>query len=172
MGMKNALLVLNKLAAEGVINDYAIGGAMGAMYYIEAVTTIDLDVFVVLPDENRIDVLSPLYARLRELGYAPDALYGECINVEGVPIQFLMAYSPLLKEAMQHTRTFDYKGIDAKVIDAPYLAAICAQTNRAKDQLRLLMFLSLVDFDKKGFYDILDRFGMSEVREKFENEDN
>ena len=43
--MKTALRVLNDLVAEKVIKDYAIGGAMGAMFYMEAVTTMDLDVF-------------------------------------------------------------------------------------------------------------------------------
>ena len=35
--MKTALRVLNDLVAEKVIKDYAIGGAMGAMFYMEAV---------------------------------------------------------------------------------------------------------------------------------------
>ena len=34
--MKTALRVLNDLVAEKVIKDYAIGGAMGAMFYMEA----------------------------------------------------------------------------------------------------------------------------------------
>ena len=33
--MKTALRVLNDLVAEKVIKDYAIGGAMGAMFYTE-----------------------------------------------------------------------------------------------------------------------------------------
>ena len=33
--MKKTLEVLNRLVAEGVVNDYAIGGAMGAMFYME-----------------------------------------------------------------------------------------------------------------------------------------
>lgn len=36
--MKTALRVLNDLVAEKVIKDYAIGGAMGAMFYMEAVS--------------------------------------------------------------------------------------------------------------------------------------
>ena len=42
--MKQALKVLSELVAEGVIGGYAIGGAMGATFYLEPVVTMDLDV--------------------------------------------------------------------------------------------------------------------------------
>ena len=48
--MKKALEVLNDLERDGVIGRYAIGGAMGATFYVEPFTTFDLDVFVVLPE--------------------------------------------------------------------------------------------------------------------------
>ena len=46
--MKKTLEVLNKLVAERVIRDYAIGGAMGALWYMEAITTTDLDILFCL----------------------------------------------------------------------------------------------------------------------------
>jgi hypothetical protein len=52
--MKTALSVLNELEHDGVIGRYAIGGAMGAAYYIEPVLTFDLDVFVMLPETEGI----------------------------------------------------------------------------------------------------------------------
>ena len=33
--MKEAIKILNEMVADGVINDYAIGGAMGATFYLE-----------------------------------------------------------------------------------------------------------------------------------------
>ena len=39
--MKKTLEVLNRLVAEKVIKDYAIGGAMGAVWYMEAISTMD-----------------------------------------------------------------------------------------------------------------------------------
>ena len=41
--MKEALNVLAELVAGGVIEDYAIGGAMGATFYLEPVVTMDLE---------------------------------------------------------------------------------------------------------------------------------
>jgi hypothetical protein len=43
------LQVLNELERGGVIDRYAIGGAMGATFYVEPLLTFDLDVFVVPP---------------------------------------------------------------------------------------------------------------------------
>ena len=41
--MKEALKVLAEFVAGGVIEDYAIGGAMGATFYFESVVTMDLE---------------------------------------------------------------------------------------------------------------------------------
>ena len=58
--MKEALRVLAELVAEGVIEDYAIGGAMGATFYLEPVVTMDLDVFVLFKDNTSLLPLQPI----------------------------------------------------------------------------------------------------------------
>ncbi len=65
--METTLRVLNDLERAGVVSRYAIGGAMGATFYIEPVLTFDLDVFIVLPGmSGGLQTLSPLYeARLQ-----------------------------------------------------------------------------------------------------------
>ena len=165
--MKTALRVLNDLVAEKVIKDYAIGGAMGAMFYMEAVTTMDLDVFVVFNDDLNLLPLQPIYDALKAKGYHPDEHERECVNVAGTPVQLLPAFSPLLAEALEHARPFDYEGTPAKVLEAEYLAAICVQTGRMKDRLRVQMFLSSDGFDKKKFEDLLDKFGMSKEKSQW-----
>jgi len=154
--MKKTLEVLNKLTAENVIRDYAIGGAMGALWYMEAVTTMDLDVFVLFIDESSLDPIGPIYKRLKELGYQLDPDHAECINIEGVPVQLLPVYNELLKDAMEHAHGFDYEGVPTKVLSAEHLAAICVQTGRMKDRLRVEMFLRCDKFDKGSFFAILD----------------
>lgn len=160
--MKRTLEVLNRLVDSGTINDYAIGGAMGAMFYIEAVTTVDLDVFVIFPDESDIVVLGPVYAKLKEWGYLPDEHERECVRIEGTPVQFLPAYNDLLQESLSNSRAFEYEGVSTKVLSAEYLAAICVQTGRIKDKLRVQMFLHMTGFDLLVFKDILNRFGLKE----------
>ena len=60
--MEKTLQVLNDLERAGVVSRYAIGGAMGATFYVEPVLTFDLDVFVVLPQTaGGLLTLTPLY---------------------------------------------------------------------------------------------------------------
>ena len=159
--MKTALKVLNELVAEKVIKDYAIGGAMGAMFYMETISTIDLDVFVVFCDDFNLLPLQPIYDALKVRGYSPDENERECVNVAGTPVQFLPAYNPLLIEAVVHSLPFDYEGIPTKVLEAEYLAAICVQTGRMKDRLRVQMFLESEGFDKDKFELILTKFNLT-----------
>ena len=42
--MKGTIEVLNDLEVGGIVSRYAIGGAMGAIFYIEPCLTFDLDV--------------------------------------------------------------------------------------------------------------------------------
>lgn len=162
--MKRTLQILNKLVTEHVIRDYAVGGAMGAMWYMEAITTMDLDVFVLFADEDSLNPLAPIYKRLGELGYVQDPQQKECVNIEGVPVQFLPVYNELLLDAMKNAHGFDYEGVPTKVLSAEHLAAICVQTGRMKDKLRVEMFLRSEKFDKQIFFSILEA---SKLRERF-----
>jgi len=160
--MKKTLEVLNKLVTEKVIRDYAIGGAMGAMWYMEAITTMDLDVFVLFVDELSFDPIAPIYKRLREMGYEQDPQQKECVNIEGVPVQFLPVYNELLQDAVKNSVGFDYEGTPTRVLSAEHLAAICVQTGRTKDKLRVDMFLHTDKFDRARFFTILDSCNLRE----------
>ena len=62
--MKAALETLLKLRDEGLLARFAIGGAIAASYYVEAVVTEDLDVFAFLtPAPSGLLLLGPLYER-------------------------------------------------------------------------------------------------------------
>lgn len=164
--MKKTLDVLNKLVREKVIRDYAIGGAMGAMFYAEAVTTMDLDIFVLFSDETSLISLAPIYDKLKEWGYNPDEYEKECVNIEGTPVQFLPAYDDLLQEALAFARTFDYEGVSTKVMLAEYLALICVKTGRLKDKLRVQMLMTSDGFSTKKFMELLTKF---KLMERFES---
>jgi hypothetical protein len=47
--VKATLEAINQMQADGVIGKYAIGGAVGATFYLEPAATLDVDIFVVLP---------------------------------------------------------------------------------------------------------------------------
>jgi hypothetical protein len=44
--MKIALTEINALREAGIIGESAIGGAIGATFYLEPISTFDLDIFV------------------------------------------------------------------------------------------------------------------------------
>ena len=159
--MKEALKVLAELVAEGVIENYAIGGAMGATFYLEPVVTMDLDVFVLFKDNDSLLPLQPIYDALRKRGCLPDDRMPECIDIGGTPVQFLPVCNSLLEEALTQAISFDYDGVAARVLPAEYLAAISVQTGRAKDKLRVQSFLASERFDRKRFAEICAAHGLA-----------
>ena len=96
--MEATLKVLNELEREGVIARYAIGGAVGAIFYMEPFLTYDLYVFVLLPQTaGGLLTLAPIYETLKQRGCEEE---GECLLIEGMPVQFLPADNALLEEAL------------------------------------------------------------------------
>lgn len=92
--MEKTLRVLNKTVRDGVIEQYAIGRAVAAIFYIEPFNTNDLDVFFYMNEpSNKLDILAPLYDHLLKQGYKAQ---GEAVEIEGWPVQFLPACNPLL----------------------------------------------------------------------------
>ena len=115
MVVKRTIEVLNELEQQGVFSRYAIGGAMGAIFYTEPFLTFDLDVFVVLPAAGGgLLTLAPIYDALRARGYIEQA--NECVIVEGVPVQFLPAYNSLVEEALNHAQNTTYENVPTRVL--------------------------------------------------------
>ena len=94
MSLEGAVAVLNRMVADRVVSRYAIGGAMGAMFYIEPVNTEDLAVYVDFTADQIIVSLEPIYAYLDSIGY-PERR-GIWAVIEGIPDQFLPVAGPLL----------------------------------------------------------------------------
>jgi len=154
--MQGTLQILNELERTGVLGRYAIGGAMGATFYVEPLLTFDLDVFVVLPrTEGGLLSLAPLYETLRARGYAEE---GECVVVEGVPVQFLPAYNALLEEALAQARETAYdETTRTRVLRAEHLVAICLQTGRDKDRERVRILSAQAELDRDYLAAVLAR---------------
>jgi hypothetical protein len=158
--MEATLKVLNELEREGVFQRYAIGGAVGAIFYMEPFLTYDLDVFVLLPQTaGGLLTLSPIYEELKRRGYAEDA---ECVEIEGMPVQFLPAYNPLLEEALAEARDTPYGGTTTRVLRPEHLAAIMVQTGRDKDRQRFSTFMQEATMDAKYLRSVLQRHQLTD----------
>ncbi len=153
--MKATIAVLNDLEAKGVVNRYAIGGAMGAMFYVEPVATYDLDIFVVLPAiPSGLLMLTPIYDALGQRGYEPK---DEHVVIEGIPVQFLPAYNPLLEEALARARTVEVEGMPTRVLQIEHLICVSVQVGRSKDRERVQLLMEEGQVDLKLLAEICSR---------------
>ena len=159
--MKRTIEVLNELEKEGVFSRYAIGGAMGAIFYTEPFLTFDLDIFVVLPaGVGGLLTLAPIYDALRARGYTEEA--NECVIVEGVPVQFLPVYNSLVEEALSRAQDTTYENIPTRILRSEYLVAIALQTGRSKDRDRVRILREQAQLDMSVLADILKRHQLEE----------
>jgi hypothetical protein len=164
--MQETLELINKLQSSGTIAQYAIGGAVGATFYLEPFATEDLDIFVVIPTApgSSLISLSPIYDYLREHGCVVE---GEHIMAAGWPVQFLPASTPLEVEALERASPVDLNGTPTWVIRAEHLAAIALSTGRTKDHARILQFLDQQRIDETLLDDILKRHALEEKWTRF-----
>jgi hypothetical protein len=164
--MKETLAVIERLHADGVIGRYAVGGAVGATFYLEPMATADVDIFVLFERAPLIVTLTPIYEACAKLGYQAE---GEAIRIEGWPVQFLAATNPLLVEAVSHAVTRESDGLTTRVMTAEHLMAVALQTGRAKDHARLVMFVEAQIAKMDRLREILGRHSLLEAWAKFEN---
>ncbi len=159
--MKEALKALNHLVADGVIGDYAIGGAIGASFYLPAMQTEDVDAFVFLPAQTSspLVLLTPVYAALQAQGGVIDREY---VRFGEWPVQILTDATPLIKDAIRKAITVDFEGVPTRVFRPEHLCAVALETGRAKDYARVAMFLEAGEVDRAALDSLADEQGLSE----------
>ena len=85
MKIAEVFQVIQRMLSEGVIDDYAIGGAVGATFYLEPVSTLDVDIFVSFSGSEGGGLINPqpVFDYLASLGYT---MQGEYIMIGGWPV--------------------------------------------------------------------------------------
>ena len=136
--MKATLETINAMQAEGVIGKYAIGGAVGATFYLEPSATLDVDIFVALPTNRQ----------------------GEHIIIGNWPVQFLPASDRLEIEALEQAVPTEVEGVRTWVMSAEHLVAIALRTGRSKDYARILQFVEAEAVDRTRLERLLIRHGL------------
>jgi len=155
--MQSVCDILEQLLAEGILSNYAIGGATAAGFHGEPLATRDIDVFVFLdPTAGRILVtLDPIFRRLAEMGFS--TFEEEGLLLDGFPVQFLGAFTPLETEAVENANIVEWDQHRLRVMRPEHLAAIALSVGRPKDRARVVYLLSLPEFDRPYFAAILER---------------
>lgn len=165
--MRDTLQMINEMQAAGVIGKFAIGGAVGATFYLEPAATLDIDIFVILPTnpDSSLVSLTPIYEYLTARG---GAIESEHIVVGGWPVQLLPASDALEIEALDQAAPAEVDGVSTWVMTAEHLVAIALKTGRAKDHARILQFLDSPVLDRSKLDSILTRHALATKWEQFE----
>lgn len=155
-----ALRALNQIVQDGVIEEYAIGGAWAATMYVNNLTTQDLDVFVFLKPSSGFSLLTltPIY----------DALKGQGAVIEGehvrfgseIPVQILPDTNALVAEGIKQSAPAEVAGVPTRVFTAEHLCAIALQLGRDKDDRRVRMFVEEAAVSLDALKGIIDRHGL------------
>ena len=154
--LADVLRAANELVSVGLIKDYALGGALAAIYYTEPVTTYDADIVLIASDKTLSEGIPAIYEHLQSKGWRVER---EHLLIKDFPVQFLAA-SGLTEEAVRNAKRIEYEGVPAKVFRPEYIIAIAASVGRHKDFARIEQMLDQVKIDKLLLDDILRRYNL------------
>ena len=127
VAIKEAIQTINRMQSDGVIERYAIGGAVGATFYLEPVATLDIDIFVEFQTEpgSRIVSLEHIF---KYLGNRGCRMEGDYVVIGNWPVQFLPAGSPLLQESLATAVEKDVEDTPVRVFTPEHIVAIALAT--------------------------------------------
>jgi len=166
--MERVIQVINRMEADGVIDDYAIGGGIASIYYLEPYLTDDIVIFIpvasVAVGEAGLISLEPIYGYLKGLGYRPSK---EGVLIEDWLVQFIPTFEPMQEEAIVKSRRVTYGETETNIFTAEYLAAELLRSGRRKDHARVIALIEGKRVDMKVLRDIISRHGLSDKWKKF-----
>jgi hypothetical protein len=154
--LADVLRAANELVSAGLIKDYALGGALAAIYYVEPFTTYDADIIFIAKDQTLGAGIPAIYAYLQAKGWRVEREY---LLVSDFPVQFLAA-SGLTEEAVRKAKRIEYEGVPAKVFRPEYIVAIAASVGRHKDLVRIEQMLEQTEINRTLLDDILHRYNL------------
>jgi hypothetical protein len=157
--MEKVIQVLNRMQADGVIEKYAIGGGIAAIYYLEPYQTDDIDVFIspVVVGANGLVSFGQIYSYLEGLGYNVEREY---IRIEGWLVQFVPASESVQEEAVTQADRVAFAGEFTSIFSSEHLAAELLRSGRLKDHVRVVSLLESEEMNMKVFHDIIRRHGL------------
>jgi len=157
--MKQVFALLNEMVRDGALENYAVAGAIGAMFYVEPFSTQDIDVLVMTP-EDRLVIELPGLDYLKARGYTE--FRNEGIVIEDWPVQFLPATTQLEREAYLNAEISNLDEVPVRVALPEHLVAIMLSVGRPKDLARVEMFLSQDAVKIDALEDLIQRYGLTE----------
>src|SRR5215475_4176603 len=155
--LADVLRAANELVSAELIKDYALGGALAAIYYTEPFTTYDADIIFIPTDQTLTAGIPAIYSHLQSKGWRIER---EHMLIKDFPVQFLVA-SGLTEEAVREAVPIEFEGVPAKVFRPEYIIAIDASVGRHKDLARIEQLMSQTTIDEALLDDILRRYNLT-----------
>jgi hypothetical protein len=155
--LADVLRAANELVSAGLIKDYALGGALAAIYYTEPFTTYDADIIFIAHDTTLSAGIPAIYSHLQAKGWRVER---EHLLIRDFPVKFLAA-SGLTEEAVREAKPIQFEGVPAKVFRPEYIIAIAANVGRHKDFARIEQLMSQAKIDNALLADILRRYNLT-----------
>ena len=166
--MERVIEVINRMEADGVIDNYAIGGGIASIYYLEPYQTDDIDIFIpavaVAVGEAGLISLEPIYGYLKNLGYVP---VREGVLIEDWLVQFLPTFETIQEEAILQSRHVTFGKTETKIFAPEYLAAELLRSGRRKDHARVIALLEGNHVDMRKFRELITRHGLADKWKTF-----
>jgi hypothetical protein len=160
VSFEQTLRVINTMRDDGVIEDYAVAGAMAVLFWAEPIPTYDLDVLVFLPATGPIVSLTPIYEWASKNRYPTER---EHVIVEGTPVQFLPAHNDLADEAISTAVNKQYGAVPVRVTRPEYLIALylegSARTPKRRERAAALRDSGAVD--EARLRELMSRFKLA-----------
>lgn len=160
--IEKTIAVINQMTDDGVIENYALGGATAVIFYTEPIATEDIDVFVHVRRARQSVLMEfqPIFDYLSKRGYE---IKGEHAFIENFPVQFLPIAKELISEAVAEANDFELSGgTIVRVMSPEYLVAIMLDTGRLKDFLRIGVFLQHDAVNLEELQRILNEHNLTE----------
>jgi hypothetical protein len=167
MALQKTIEVVTKLAEQGVIQHYAIAGAVAALNYIQPTLTEDPDVLVSTTHfsahPSGLILLAPIEQALAVMGYTERTDLG--FMIDGWPVQFLPVASALDGEALERAIELDIDAarqppLKARCLRAEYVVATAIKLGRLKDLARVQAFLEQGAVNLVALKDVLKRHNL------------
>ena len=169
MDIREVIKMVNQMQADGVIERYAVGGAVGATFYLEPVATLDVDIFIAFQPEEGSLIVSPkpifdyLKARGGTMEGNTSSLVVGRFNSSRPPDRWgrRLSRRPWNPMSMARLRAYSLPNTSPPSRSRP---------RRAKDKARLLQFIEAGALDAARFQAILVRHGLVHAWQKFERQ--
>ena len=87
-------------------------------------------------------------------------MQGEHLLIQTVPVQPLLAFNPLVEEAIESARVHDYEGIPVRVVDPEHLIALALLAGGARRRERAWQLLQSEGVDRQRLRAILQKHGV------------